>query len=91
MLLSIVVMAAAAGNAVNPDAVEISPIPVPVEFTSDMDKPVAFDAQAAVTLECADAAGVEWLNRHWVEWFGKLSPVAKEGPTGLVLKPGDEA
>ena len=84
-------LAAVAGNAVNPDAVELAPIPLPIEFTSDMDKPVAFDAQTAVTLECADAAGVAWLNRHFAEWFGKMSPKVVAGTTGLALRPGDEA
>ena len=35
---------AVAGNAVNPETIDLKPIPVPVEFTSDMDRPVAFDA-----------------------------------------------
>ena len=37
-------LSAVAGNEANPDAVELAPIPVPVEFTSNMDAPVAFDA-----------------------------------------------
>ena len=55
---------AAAGNAANPDAIELAPLPLPVEFRSDMDRPVAFDASAKVVLDCPDAAAVDWLNRH---------------------------
>ena len=50
---------ASAGNAVNNETVDLCPIPMPVEFACDMDRPVAFDAKTAVTLECADAAGAE--------------------------------
>ena len=80
-----------AGNAVNPDAIELAPIPLPVEFASDMDRPVAFDAKTAITLECADAAGLEWLNRHFAEWFGPTAPKVTAGAAGLALRPGDEA
>ena len=44
-------LSAVAGNEANPDAVELAPLPVPVEFTSNMDAPVAFDATATVTRE----------------------------------------
>ena len=84
-------MAVRAGNAVNPDAVELMPLPPPVEFSSDMDRPVAFDAQTTVTLTCDDAAGVEWLARHFAEWFGKTSPKVVAGATGLALRDGEEA
>ena len=53
---ALVSCAVLAGNEANPDAVELAPIPVPVEFSSDMDKPVAFDATATVTVECPDAS-----------------------------------
>lgn len=91
ILALVAARAAHAGNAVNPDAIELAPIPLPVEFASDMDHPVAFDAQTTVTLDCADPAGVAWLDRHFRAWFGKSSPHVTAGPTGLVLRPGDEA
>ena len=89
-------LAAVAGNAVNPDAVELAPIPLPIEFTSDMDRPVPFDARTAVMLECADAAGLEWLNRHFsaiavllaaavifgLAWLWVRTPQAARNPAG---------
>ena len=82
---------AAAGNAANPDAIELAPLPMPVEFRSDMDRPVAFDASAKVVLDCPDAAAVDWLNRHLAEWYGAYAPKAARGETGLALREGDEA
>ena len=63
-----------AGNAANPDAVELVPLPMPVEFTSDMDKPVAFDATTTVTVDCPEAKAVDWLARHFAEWYGNQAP-----------------
>ena len=80
-----------AGNAVNPDAVELAPIPLPAEFSSDMDSPVAFDARTPITLDCPDAESLEWLNRHFAEWFGTTAPKASVGSAGLTLRRGDEA
>ena len=57
-VLCLVSFLAVAGNEANPDAVELAPLPVPVEFVRDMDKPVAFDATATVTVECPDAGAV---------------------------------
>ena len=56
--------AAFAGNKANPDAIELAPLPVPVEFKTDIDKPVAFDALTTVVVDCPDAEGAEWLKRH---------------------------
>ena len=50
----------AAGNAANPDALALEPIPVPVEAKIDMDAPVAFDAATTVTLDCPDGAAAAW-------------------------------
>ena len=68
-----------AGNEANPDAVELSPIPVPVSFTRDMDRPVAFDATATVVVECPDAGAVDWLARHFAEWYGPQAPKVRAG------------
>jgi len=46
-----VAMTAAAGNEANPDAVELAPLPMPVEFKSDMDIPVAFDSTTTVVVD----------------------------------------
>jgi hypothetical protein len=74
-----------AGNAANPNAVELAPLPLPVEFKSDMDAPVAFDSTATVVVECPDEAAVEWLSRHFAEWFGKQAPKVVAGKSGLSL------
>ena len=63
-----------AGNVANPDAIELAPLPMPVEFKGDMDSPVAFDASATVAVDCPDAAAVGWLERHFAEWYGDHAP-----------------
>ena len=97
MMLSVsmvvaLVAAVAAGNKANPDAVELAPLPVPMEFTSDMDVPVAFDATATVTVECPDAGAVAWLSRHFADWYGAQSPkVVAAATSEAALPEGDEA
>ena len=54
----------------NPDAVELAPLPAPVDFESDMDRPVPFDAGTTVRLDCPDPAAEPWLARHFASWFG---------------------
>ncbi len=80
-----------AGNAANPDAVELAPIPLPAAFKSDIDKPVTFDASTKVTVECPDEEAVPWLNRHFAEWYGAAAPEVRPGSTGLTPREGDEA
>lgn len=80
-----------AGNRINPDAVELRPLPVPVEFKSDMDRPVAFDETADVTVMCPDTSAVEWLASHFAEWYGKSTPKVAKGYVSLALRDGDEA
>ena len=65
----------------NPDAVELAPLPAPVDFESDMDRPVPFDAGATVLLDCPDAAAAPWLAAHFADWFGAQAPcvVAEAG------------
>ncbi|MBQ1569384.1 MAG: hypothetical protein IIZ70_05765, partial [Kiritimatiellae bacterium] len=70
VLLSAFAVSAFAGNKANPDAIELSPLPVPVAFKCDMDRPVAFDASTTVALECPGAEGAEWLASHFKEWYG---------------------
>ena len=84
-------MAVSAGNEANPDAVELAPLPMPVEFKSNMDSPVAFDASTTVTLECPDSAAVGWLASHFAEWYGRDAPKVVKGAAQLTLKKGDEA
>ncbi len=90
-IVSVTAMTVFAGNKVNPDAIDLKPIPVPIEFKSDIDAPVPFDATTKVVVECADANGVNWLNRHFKEWYGEYAPICIEGKTGLQLRAGDEA
>ena len=89
--LAVVAMSACAGNAANPDALELAPLPMPVEFKSDMDSPVAFDASTTVVVDCPDAAGAEWLASHFAEWYGKTAPKVVRGEASLQLRAGDEA
>jgi len=99
-LMSLLVVPVFAGNTANPDAVELAPLPMPVEFKSDMDAPVAFDASTTVALACPDADAVSWLSRHFAEWYGKEAPkVAAGGSRSSAtaadaqerVPPGDEA
>ena len=83
--------AAFAGSKANPDAIEFEPLPRPVEFRSDMDKPVAFDASATVVVDCPDAAAAGWLSSHFAGWYGDQSPKVVAGKSGLETKAGDEA
>ena len=48
---AMVAVTAAAGNEANPDAIELAPLPMPVEFKSDMDIPVAFDSTTTVVVD----------------------------------------
>ena len=85
---------ALAGNEANPDAIELAPLPMPVKFTSEMDRPVAFDAATTVVVDCPDAAAVGWLTNHFAEWYGDQSPKVKAGDAAAAnadLPPGDEA
>ncbi len=85
------VVTAFAGNTANPDAIDLAPIPMPVTFASNIDVPVPFDATTKVVVECADAAAVEWLSRHFADWYGAHAPKCAAGATGLELRAGDEA
>ena len=83
-----------AGNKANPDAIELAPIPQPIEFKSDMDKPVPFDATTTVSLTCPDAEGVNWLQSHFKEWYGDYAPKVVGGrasPRAENPPQGDEA
>ncbi len=91
VLVGFLASVAFAGNAANPDAIELAPIPAAIEFKSNIDAPVSFDATAKVVVECADTAAVEWLNRHFAAWYGAHAPTCAAGATGLALRAGDEA
>ena len=84
-------VAAFAGNKANPDAIEFEPLPVPAEFKSDIDRPVAFDASATVVVDCPDGAAVGWLSSHLAGWYGDQSPKVVAGKSGLKTKDGNEA
>ena len=90
-LLTAAGAAFAAGNAANPDAISLEPIPAPVEMKVDMDAPVAFDATTTVTLDCPDAAATKWLSDHLAAWYGAFAPKVVAGKAGLALRDGDEA
>ena len=81
-----------AGNSANPDAIELAPLPMPVEFVSNMDSPVAFDADTKVSLDCPDASAANWLAVHLIEWYGNDAPKVERKPYGEpLLRDGDEA
>jgi hypothetical protein len=84
-------LSAAAGNKVNPDALNLYPIPLPVEMQSDIDAPVDFNASTVIVVDCPGNAGVEWLKSHIKEWYGKFAPSVKAGETGMELLKGEEA
>ena len=84
-------MSAYAGNGANPDAVELTPLPMPVAFSCDMDSPVTFDASASVTVACPDAEAVVWLGRHFAEWYGDQAPKVVVGASSEALPDGNEA
>ena len=83
--------AALAGNAANPDAIELAPLPMPVEFKSDMDRPVAFDASTTVVVECPDESAVGWLASHFAEWYGKAAPKVQLSTLNAQLPTSPEA
>lgn len=93
LLLSAVLLPIAifAGNTANPDAVELAPIPRPLELTSDMDTPVAFDAATKVVVDCPDERATSWLTAHLGAWYGKDAPKAVRGSSALQLRNSDEA
>ena len=82
-----------AGNAANPNACELSPIPLPLEFKSDMDRPLDFSPKTVVTVECPEASAVTWLGDHLAAWYGAHAPkvVAGKATGAPVLRDGPEA
>lgn len=90
-VISLATITAFSGNKANPDAIELAPLPIPVEFKSDFDSPVPFDASTTVTVDCPDASAVAWLGSHFKEWYADQSPKATAGTVSLELKAGDEA
>ena len=90
--LSVIAVAASfAGNKANPDAVELAPLPMPVEMTRNIDRPVPFDEKTTIIVDCPDASAVGWLAAHLKEWYGDQAPKAVAGTASLALKAGDEA
>ena len=86
--------ATAAGNAANPDAIELVPVPWPVKYKGGPDAPVAFDATTTVVVDCPDAVAADWLAAHFREWYGKTAPKVVRGKadaTSAALLAGDEA
>ena len=90
-VVAIAVTALFAGNRANPDAIELVPLPQPVEFKSDIDRPVAFDETVRVVVDCPDESSAPWLDVHLKQWYGKFAPKAVQGKSGLSLKDGNEA
>lgn len=84
-------VAVEAGNAANPVTTEVFPLPVPVAFSSDMDRPVPFDAATTVIVDCPDEAAATWVDVHFARVYGKLAPRVMRGKAALELRAGEEA
>ena len=65
-----------AGNAANPDAIELEPMPRPVEMSSDMDAPVPFDEKTG-TIPHTDGRIEGSRSEYVVGWI-------KRGPSGVI-------
>ena len=91
LAVAAVCVMAFAGRAAKPDSVELVPLPVPLEFTHDMDRPVPFDASTSVTVACPDAASVRWLARHFADWYGGQAPHVKAAAANVPIPVGEEA
>lgn len=83
--------AAFAGNKANPDAIELAPLPMPVQFKADIDKPVDFDASTTVAVDCPDKGAAEWLSRHFADWYGADAPKVKLSTLNIKLSTSSEA
>ena len=83
--------AAFSGNKANPDAIELAPLPMPVQFKADIDKPVDFDASTTVAVDCPDKGATEWLSRHFADWYGADAPKVKLSTLNIKLPTSTEA
>lgn len=86
-LTAIVVTTLFAGNEANPDAIELVPLPQPVEFKSDIDRPVVFDETVRVVVDCPDGFAAPWLDAHLKEWYGKFAPKSCSRAAGTLPLP----
>lgn len=80
-----------AGNKINPDAIDLSPLPMPKECKINMEEVIDFDESTIVAVDCEEEAGVEWLGSHFKEWYGEFSPKVKAAAVDLQLLKGKEA
>ena len=60
-------------------------------FTCDTKTYVPFDSSTTVTVTCPDAEAVQWVDKHFAEWFGKNAPKVKAGASGPGVSEGDES
>ena len=95
LLAGAVLLPCRAGNVANPDAVELKPLPVPVVFESDMDRPIRFDASLRIRLSVADpgarTASADWLARRLADWFPVSVPTVETAEDAKAVNGGDEA
>ena len=87
LALVAIALSSLAGNEANPDALELAPLPLPVELQSDMDKPVAFDASTTVVVQCPDEAAAGWLAAHFKEWYGEDAPKVEANVANVEMLP----
>ena len=79
---------------VNPDAIDLVPIPRPAEMTLDSDRPVAFDKvklQVDTPGSAAEKECAAWLESHFREWFGEFAPRVEPVQDLQAYWEGDEA
>lgn len=91
VVVAVVGASVVAGNSVNTETVEMTPIPRPVEYAADMDKPVPFDSSTVVTVDCPDMDAVRWLDAHFAAWYGPNAPSVKAGVAAFAVPEGEEA
>lgn len=81
------------GNEINPDAIELSPLPKPEKMQIDSDRPVSLDEVSLYVSKTSEAKdGIEWLSTHIKEWYGDLAPKVLPSSSALKNLPeGEEA
>lgn len=91
VLCACVAAGAFGGNVVNRETVDPAIIPMPASFVTDMDRPVALDAAAKVTVFCPDAESSAWLARRFGEWFAAEAPQVVHRELPAPVEGGAEA
>ena len=84
LVVCLLSVSAVAGNAVNPETIDLEPIPVPVESTSDMDRPVALPASAFALMEPATPESQGVSSAAILKWIDACEKTFDAGPDGAL-------